>query len=103
MTTRVIEFNHLSASLKLTIWDAKNASLSDVYSAEKGKGHATKLLGKVMNFVDESGVTIFTAAEAYGSEPRLSNAQLKAFYEKFGFVVVNEDDPNWIEMERKPK
>lgn len=101
--TRVIEFTHLSASLKLTIWDLENASLSDVHSTDRGKGHATTLLYKLTSFVDESGLTIFTAAEAYGTEPRLSNTQLKVFYQKFGFVVVNDDDPNWIEMERKPK
>jgi len=96
--TETLTFTYESASLTLTVWDGTRASLSDVYTVDRRKGHATELLGIVTRYADEHGLNIFTAAEAFG-ENGLTNTQLQAFYEKFGFVVQN-NDPDWIEMER---
>jgi GNAT superfamily N-acetyltransferase len=99
MTIETIDFAYRSASLTFTVWDGTHASMSNVYSVERGKGHATKLIGIVTKYADDNGLNIFTAAQSFG-EGGLTTGQLRIFYEKFGFIVQNDTDPEWIEMER---
>ena len=99
--TRVLQFKHETATLNLTNWEDGTASVSDVYTVERRKGHATKLLTKVVEFADRRGLILKTAAEAYGVEPRMTTDQLVSFYSKFGFVLLS-DDPDYRYMERKP-
>ncbi|QAY17070.1 acetyltransferase [Streptomyces phage FrodoSwaggins] len=99
--TEVLELKRDSASLTLTLWGDGSASISDVYSVERRQGHASKLLDQVTWFADRHGMTLKTAAEAYGTGPRMTTSQLVKFYEKFGFVVLG-DDPDYVYMERSP-
>jgi GNAT superfamily N-acetyltransferase len=99
---RVLQFKHESATLTFTDWKDGTASISDVFSAEKRKGHATNLLNEITSFADKKGLILLTAAEAYGEEPRMSTNQLVTFYERFGFVAIG-DDPEYMFMERLPR
>lgn len=100
--TQVLKFNYESAKCVLTIWDETKATLIDVCSTDRKKGHATELLKMLTAFADKRGLKLITAAEAYGNEPGLSTDQLVMFYTKFGFVALG-DDPEYMYMERQPK
>lgn len=99
---KTIKFKHISATCILVVWGDGKASLGDVYSADKGKGHATQMLNEVIRYADEKKLTIVSAAEPYGEEPRLNLPQLIRFYEKFGFVFM-DNNPISPYMERAPK
>lgn len=92
---------HKSASLTLILWDETRATLIGLHSTEKRKGHASQLLQKLNNFCDAKGLTVLLEVDAF-EEGGMSNPQLKMFYEKFDFVLVDEEDES-ILMERKPK
>lgn len=97
----VIQFAHESASAIVIDWEDGRASLAEVFSAEKRKGHATGLINKVIAYADENRLTLILAAQAHGDD-RMTNIQLQAFYEKFGFVATTDAD-EFIMMERKFK
>ena len=99
--TTTIDFVYETASLTLAIWEDTHGSFIDVISVEKGKGHATGLMNSLTEFADLSGMRLTTQAEPDGDEPRLSDNQLIAFYEKFGFVRQNNDIHPF--MERLPQ
>jgi len=99
----VIDFENESASCKVIIWDDGTASLADVYATERRKGHTSSLLNQVMNWVDERGLFLKTAAEAHGSEPKMPQTLLIEFYKKFGFVPLDDIAENYVYMERPSK
>jgi hypothetical protein len=102
-----IVFEHKSARCELVVWDdiPLLASLSEVHSAVKGQGHATRLLNDVIDYADKNGLTIASAAQPYGDEEgALSFTQLINFYKKFGFVFADTCDSEYgAYMERKPQ
>lgn len=98
--TDIISFTHESASADLILWGDGSASLIDVYSTDRGKGHVTKVLGKVKSYADENRINLILIAESHGDEPRPTTLQLKALYEKFDFVAVDEDATAFIQMKR---
>lgn len=84
-------FRHESATARLTDWKDSTAALSCVYSKEKGKGHATTLLQKIVTFADTQGYrVVYLEAQRYGPKhsQSLNDSQLVDFYSQFGFVVV---------------
>jgi ribosomal protein S18 acetylase RimI-like enzyme len=98
--TDVIVLTHESASLNLILWDETSSTLSFLHSSDKGKGHASQLLRKMETFCDLKGLTVLLEVEAF-DEGGPNNSQLKKFYERYGFVVIDDEDS--ILMERKPK
>lgn len=100
--TNIIDFEHESATCQIVEWDDGTLSLSNVYSTVRRQGHATKLLTKVMLWVDEQGKLLKTAAEAHGPGDKMTTAQLVEYYKKFGFESLT-NATNYVYMERKPK
>jgi len=98
--TGLFTFRYKSASLLLINWDDGHATISELHSRRQGKGHATKLLTKVIHLADTLELDLVLEAHAYGKKKhRPSNTQLQAFYEKHGFVVLNTRMP--VFMKRK--
>lgn len=81
-----IWFHAENARLKISLLPNREAMLSDLYSREPRKGHATAVMKKAVEFADERGVTLYLQAKRYGYSRGLDNKQLVSFYEKFGFV-----------------
>ena len=94
---KIIHLKHESATIRLTDWQDATATLTNLYSKEKGKGHATALLEKVTRYIDEQGYCIvYLEARKYGPEntKALNDEQLIELYTKFGFTVVPDcEDP----------
>lgn len=65
-----------------------------VYSQDRGKGHATGLLRRVIEWADENDLELFLRAQAYGHPVQtiLDNNQLLKFYGKFGFERTDKGD-----------
>lgn len=100
----VVTFSYGSASVNLILWKNQNhATVSGLHSKQRGIGHATKLMQQVIDFADEYGKRLILTACATEPESGLSQTQLVRFYEKFGFVVVNEAATSFQVMERNPK
>lgn len=95
-------FTCQSAQVTMTHSDSKTAKLSNLYSQERGKGHATSLLEEVMDYADKNGISLWLEVQRYGN-PRngLDNSQLIRLYEKFGFDVL-EDRRTLVMMGRYP-
>jgi len=100
--TITIDFEYKSATCQIIDWEDGSASLANVYCTARRQGHATELLNKVMRWIDDRGLLLKTAAEAYGPEPKMPNPRLVEFYMKFGLVPL-EDISDCVYMERKPK
>lgn len=100
--TGPLRFDHESASLSLIFWTKDKATVDQVFAIDRGKGHATGLLKKVTSYADSKKIILLLEVGAYGEEPRLNDAQLISFYEKFGFEVVS-DRSAFTFMTRIPK
>lgn len=99
---RRIDFNHDSASATLTLWEGSRfATLNNLESTDRMKGHATALLDDIVRFADASGLTVYLQSMAYGEEPRIPDLQLVSLYERFGFVA--QDDFTTPFMTRNPQ
>lgn len=96
----VNRLTHKSASLYLTVWDKKRATLHDFYAQDPGQGHGTKLLKKALRLCDQRKITVVLEVNS-GYPERMSNKKLRKWYEKFGFVMYLPGDTPW--MERRPK
>lgn len=97
MTQSVIKLSHKSASVRL-FPDYDSYRVSDLYSKQRGLGHASELMKKVVEYADEHSIDLYLIAQAYGRNPELSNAQLISFYKRFGFKVVpNRKKPTMME------
>ncbi len=97
--TEIREFRYGHAVLTLNIWDLTRATISDLYSSDRKKGHATMVMKQTIEFADNHGMLLVLVAESYDEEDGLTTAQLIKFYQKFGFVSDSQQDL----MERQPK
>lgn len=90
---KLIRFKYEGASAKLTVWGAHDATLSSIFSLSRGKGHATQLLEKIMDYADKNDLTVVILVQAYHYADRMSpnNAGLRHWYRKFGFVDCGDD------------
>lgn len=90
--TRIVPFTYGRASAKLVMWDRTNATLSNVFSIERGKGHATEVLRRVVAHADKNKLTLLLEAKQYGYADKMSpdNFGLRRWYAKFGFEHVGE-------------
>lgn len=98
-----VTFRRQSASLVLHYEEDGGAKISNLYSQERGKGHARELMNAVLEQTDREGLVVWLEVQRFGN-PRdgLDNFQLMDFYQSFGFVPKPEDykPPRW--MERQP-
>lgn len=95
------EFNYESCSAVLIFWEDGRVFLSNVFSKERRNGHATVLLEILTEYADENMLDLSLRVMAYGEEPRPNSVQLKAFYERFGFVAEDPTRVEYIHMHRK--
>jgi hypothetical protein len=78
--------------------------ISDLQSADKGKGGATDMLSTITKLADKHGISLELTASPYGDEAtRLNHDQLKTFYERHGFIPEAGKDPALGYMIREPK
>lgn len=99
VTWKTEMFKVESASALLINNDDGSALLLNVHSDERGQGHATALMNDICTFADEKSVILILSVLRFGDpHDGLDNNQLRAFYEKFGFVVTSTKPP--VQMER---
>ena len=98
----IVDFVYESASCKIIDWEDGTASVTSVYSAIKGQGHATEMLMRVTRWADDYGVLLKLIAEAHGPDPKLPQSKLIEFYKKFGFEP-DEDADEFVYMERETR
>lgn len=86
-----VDFKYESASAKLEeLGPAKTTySLRNLFSRSRGQGHAKGVMQQIVQYADDNNITILLVIQRYGYKDKkaLDNSQLKAFYEKFGFVT----------------
>jgi hypothetical protein len=84
--------------IEISNWD-KRLWFSSLYSLERGKGNASKVMQKIVDIADKYKVTIALDPVPFGTgEGRLNLSQLVNFYKKFGFEF--EDGEDFGDMER---
>lgn len=65
------------------------ARLTNLWSDRPGLGHASKLMGLVVEWAEAELMVIDLTVQRYGGRPNtLSSDELVVFYEKFGFEEV---------------
>ena len=72
----------------------------DVNKGFRGQGHGRALLQRILNDADAEGVHLYLGAAAVEGDG-LTQEELCAFYERYGFVNDIADDPN--AYHRRPK
>lgn len=80
-----IKFVEGGASANVMPIDRYLHGVQDLYSYERGKGHARRVMERIIAYAEEHRITLFLIAQEYGHERGLSNVQLVEFYKKFGF------------------
>lgn len=82
-------FTYMSANAKLTIWDEKNAAVSNVFSVRRGRGHASRVMSHICEYADANEMSLFLDVQQYGYADNDSpdNSGLKRWYRSFGFVA----------------
>ena len=80
-------FRHGGAYVKLTHLGQDVWSLHDLWSDDRGKGHAKEAMCQAMDFADKYDLTILLVVQMYGTYDckMLDNFNLEAFYKKFNF------------------
>lgn len=81
-------FTYKSANGKLTIWNDKNATVSNVFSVRRGLGHATRVMQSMCKYADENEMSLLLEVQQYGYADNDSpdNSGLRRWYRLFGFV-----------------
>jgi ribosomal protein S18 acetylase RimI-like enzyme len=97
----LLKFGYESCTAVIVQWDDGRHTLSNVHSEDRGNGHATVLLEIVTEYADENGMDLLLVALPCGDNPPMDSLQLKAFYERFGFVAFDDKKTYYIEMQRK--
>lgn len=94
---------HESATVKLVHWNKDVVSLTNLYSKERRKGHATELMKIVCQLADNEGFLLQLVPGRYGHPIGPDNAVLIKFYESFGFKLPAIKDPAFPKiMTRRP-
>jgi len=86
--SKTIGMQYESASVRLVMLPNKSATISNLYSRERGKGHAGKLMQMVIDWADVNGLNLQLAVGRYGHPIGPNNDVLTRFYEKFGFTIL---------------
>lgn len=90
MPSEELRFRHEGATVKVVVWDDKRATLSNLFSLKRGRGHANAVMQQVCDYADRHDLHIVLDVGRYGYSDNLSpdNAGLRRFYRKFGFETV---------------
>ena len=83
--------------------DGLGGRLSELYSIDRGKGYATKLMSMVCKWADANDVYLWLVAKPYGN-PRdsLDKQKLIEFYKGFGFRFFGQRADGGYVMDRFP-
>lgn len=96
------KYHFKSAYVVLVRWDDGRSTLAGLQADERNKGHASGLMEELIKVFDEEQLTVLLDAKPFGRrKDGLTTQQLAKFYEKYGFVVV--DNVQWVLMERVPR
>lgn len=95
------EFEHETATAAVRHHGGGLASLVNMFSRTRRKGHATALMQKVVDYADEQHLTLMLVAQRHSITTGLNDEQLVEFYKKFGFRVRDNTLP--VVMERPVK
>lgn len=89
--------------------DPNEVVLQHLEVAERGSGIGSAFMSAMTKVADHLGIIIWLLAVPLNRAENIPSGRrrLFAFYERFGFVVMDEteglDDPNeWIQMVRRP-
>lgn len=95
----VVRFSYRSATAKLTVWDEETATLGNVFSIKRGRGHGNGVMEKVVSYADNRDLTLLLEVQQFHYADKMSpdNAGLRRWYAKFGFVDCGRGL-----MQRKP-
>lgn len=101
MSRRVEKFYHKSSSAVLVREFDDHATLSNLYSEDRGHGHARQLMGRICRYADDKELTIHLTAKRYGYSDNQSpdNKALEQFYMEFGFS--KEPDGSMVRYSRQ--
>lgn len=92
-----IPFVYESSSLNLNIWEDEeeghSATITDLFSKLRSRGHARGLMEKVLSYTDKAGLTVYLEVQQFGHPIGLDKASLEKFYESFGFTKL---DHRWV-------
>lgn len=99
----VREYSLASASCRMVDWGNGRATISNLRSEERRKGHARELLQNICAAADLAGTTLILTAGSYGDDPKMTNAQLVDFYKTLGFKQTIPGSQIYLSMERKPR
>ena len=99
-----IRFRCGGATAKLVRLSPVNYALSNLYSRHRGRGDAKGVMQDVVDYADTHQFTIRLIAEPYGPPnlPCPDIPSLMAFYERFGFMENEGDNPPPYVMTRYP-
>lgn len=84
-----IRFVYKSASAKLTMMRTEDKGLiTSLESTSPGQGHGSELMHRICVYADDLQVALHLKAQVYKAHGLyiMSNRELVAFYERFGFV-----------------
>jgi hypothetical protein len=88
-----------SVSVEVRNWDGR-LWFSSLYSMDRGKGNANRVMKKITDIADKYNVTVALDAEPFGKgSDMLTKRRLIAFYKKFGFKFEKGEE-GFGDMER---
>jgi len=88
--------------VEVSNWD-KRLWFSSIYSTDRGKGNASRVMKKIMDIADKYKVVVALDPHPFGkSTDKLNKSQLVTFYKKFGFKF-EAGEAGFGDMERIPK
>ena len=99
ITSHILYFAEGSATARLTLWGDGTATVSDLYSRDRRKGHATRLVAEICDNADQSGLSLLLEVANSEDMFALSQPALIKWYETFGFKIVSKYP---VFMQRKP-
>ena len=88
ITSHILYFAEGSATARLTLWGDGTATVSDLYSRDRRKGHATRLVAEICDYADQSGLSLLLEVANSEDMFALSQPALIKWYETFGFTVL---------------
>lgn len=89
-----------SASVILRWRPKRILALSNLFSIQERKGHATELMKLVCAYADKYANVTILRVNQYGKTTGMNNKQLISFYESFGFKLIRGATPENLIMRR---
>lgn len=89
-----------TANIAILLDQPTTAFLYDVYSVDRGKGHARALMQEIDEYCKKRKIMLIVEADAFASDdnpeimPSLDNEQLKNFYQSCGALFIEYDKDN---------